>query len=249
VRGFTRVVLLGMGGSSLAPEVLAVTYGAAASRRLTVLDSTDPTEVAAAADGVDERTLFIVASKSGETIETRSHAAYFFDRVGSGDQFVAVTDPGSPLEVAARDGGFRHIFLNPPDIGGRYSALSYFGLVPATAIGIDVEPLLARANEAAESCLGAEANPGLELGVALGELARNGRDKVTFDAAPRVVSFGAWAEQLLAESTGKDGMGVIPVDGEPLGNVAVYRGDRAFVRIVEPASACRSRNKGIRSRP
>ncbi len=234
VRGFTRVVLLGMGGSSLAPEVLSATYGPAASRRLTVLDSTDPTEVAADAEGVDERTLFIVASKSGETIETRSHAAYFFDRVGSGDQFVAVTDPGSPLEAAAREGSFRHIFLNPPDIGGRYSALSYFGLVPATAVGIDVEPLLARARDAAESCLGVDANPGLELGVALGELAKNGRDKVTLDAAPRFTSLGAWVEQLIAESTGKDGTGLIPVDGEPLGPAIVYGEDRVFVRIVEP---------------
>ncbi|MGH2794835.1 MAG: bifunctional transaldolase/phosoglucose isomerase, partial [Actinomycetota bacterium] len=234
VRGFTRVVLLGMGGSSLAPEVLAATYGAAATRPLTVVDSTDPDEISAAAQGIDERTLFIVASKSGETIETRSHAAYFFDRVGSGDQFVAVTDPGSPLEKAAREGGFRHVFLNPPDIGGRYSALSFFGLVPATGIGLDVEPLLARAHDAAERCMEDGENRGFDLGVALGELARGGRDKVTFDASPRFASFGAWAEQLLAESTGKDGKGLIPVDGERLAGPEVYGDDRVFVRIVEP---------------
>ena len=234
VRGFTRVVLLGMGGSSLAPEVLAATYGAAATRPLTVVDSTDPDEIAAAAAGIDERTLFVVASKSGETIETRSHAAYFFDRAGSGDQFIAVTDPGSPLERSARDGGFRHIFLNPPDIGGRYSALSFFGLVPATVIGLDVEPLLARARQAAEMCAGADENPGIDLGVALAELARAGRDKVTFDAAPRFASFGTWAEQLLAESTGKDGRGLIPVEEERLAGPEVYGDDRVFVRIVEP---------------
>ncbi|MFY9587179.1 MAG: glucose-6-phosphate isomerase [Actinomycetota bacterium] len=234
VRGFTRLVLLGMGGSSLAPEVLAATYGAAATRSLTVVDSTDPDEITAAAAGIDERTLFIVASKSGETIETRSHAAYFFDRVGSGEQFIAVTDPGSPLEASARQGGFRHIFVNPPDIGGRYSALSFFGLVPATAIGLDVEPLLARAREAAEACASATDNTGLELGAALGELALGSHDKVTFDTAPRFASFGAWAEQLLAESTGKDGKGLIPVDGERLAGAEVYGDDRVFVRIVEP---------------
>ena len=232
--GFTNVLLLGMGGSSLAPEVLSTTYGAAASRSLTVLDSTDPDEIRAAAAGIDARTLFIVASKSGETVETRSHAAYFFERAGSGDRFVAITDPGSPLEARAREGGFRRIFLNPPDIGGRYSALSFFGLVPAVAIGLDVEPLLARANDAADRCRTLDGNDGFELGIALGELARRGQDKVTFDTAPRFASFGAWAEQLLAESTGKDGTGLVPVDGEPLGRPHVYGDDRAFVRVVEP---------------
>jgi glucose-6-phosphate isomerase len=230
---FRDVLLLGMGGSSLAPEVLSRTYG----RDLTVLDSTDPTEVLATASRLDPAgTLHLVASKSGETIETRSHAAYFLARRGEGGGFVAVTDAGSALEELARERGFRHVFQNPSDIGGRYSALSYFGLVPATAIGIDVAGLLERARQAVEACRAArtDSNPGLRLGAALGELALGGRDKVTFIASSGFEAFGAWAEQLLAESTGKKGLGIVPVDGEPLGPPDVYGEDRVFVHLQRP---------------
>jgi glucose-6-phosphate isomerase len=215
-------VLLGMGGSSLAPEVLARTYGA---RGLIVLDSTDPSELLAAESHIDlARSRFFVASKSGETIETRSHAAHFLERTGDAKRFVAITDPGSPLESLARELGYRRVFANPPDVGGRYSALTYFGLVPASAARIDPGPLVARA-------AGTHEDDALMLGVALGELARAGRDKVTFVAAEKFVAFGAWAEQLLAESTGKDGTGLIPIDGEPLGEPGVYGDDRVFVSI------------------
>jgi glucose-6-phosphate isomerase len=219
---FSWDVLLGMGGSSLAPEVLARTYGA---DRLIVLDSTDPSELAVAERRIDPAdSLFFVASKSGETIETRSHAAYFGERASDPSRFVAITDPGSPLETLSHELGYPHVFLNPSDIGGRYSALTYFGLVPAAAIGIDPEPLLRRAHEASDA-------DALELGVAFGELALAGRDKVTFVASPGFASFGAWAEQLLAESTGKNGKGIIPIDGEPLGSPDVYGSDRVFVAV------------------
>lgn len=215
-------VLLGMGGSSLAPEVLARTYGAG---NLIVLDSTDPSEPLAAERRIGrDGAMFVVASKSGETIETRSHAAYFGERTRDPARFVAITDPGSALESLAHERGYSRTFLNPPDVGGRYSALTYFGLAPASAIGIDVEPLLRRAHEASDA-------DALELGVALGELALAGRDKVTFVASPEFSAFGAWAEQLLAESTGKDGKGLIPVDGEPLGPPGVYGTDRVFVAV------------------
>lgn len=224
---FRRFVLLGMGGSSLAPEVLSRTFGRDV---LTVVDSTDPTEILAAEGRIDDRTMFFVASKSGETIETRSHAAYFLDRTGDPSRFVAITDPGSPLENLARERGFRRVFLNPPDIGGRYSALSFFGLVPAVAIGIDPAPLLKGALDEAEGARASRGGGALELGAGLGELARGGRDKVTF-VAPGAEAFGAWAEQLIAESTGKDGKGLIPIDGEPLGTSEVYGDDRVFARL------------------
>jgi transaldolase/glucose-6-phosphate isomerase len=219
--------LLGMGGSSLAPEVISKVFG----RPLTVLDSTDPAEVLAAERATplsDSR--FIVASKSGETIETRSHAAHFLDRTGAPERFAAITDPGSALEALATETGFGRTFLNPPDIGGRYSALSYFGLVPSASIGVAVEPLLDSANEAMELCKQPD-GPGLVLGVGLAELAREGRDKVTFVPSAGLEAFGAWAEQLLAESTGKGGAGLVPVDGEPLGVPDVYGDDRVFVHL------------------
>ena len=221
------VGLLGMGGSSLAPEVVSKVF----ARPLTVLDSTDPAEVRAAEASLplpDAR--FIVASKSGETIETRSHAAYFLERTGAPERFAAITDPGSALEALADEKGFGGTFLNPPDIGGRYSALSYFGLVPSAAIGVAVEPMLDTADQAMALCREPE-GPGLVLGVGLAELADEGRDKVTFVPSAGLEAFGAWAEQLIAESTGKLGVGLIPIDGEPLGAPAAYDDDRVFVHL------------------
>jgi glucose-6-phosphate isomerase len=231
----TNVTLLGMGGSSLAPEVLARVFHATDAGStlgaLTVLDSTDPDEVLAAERSADPGGTFVVASKSGETIETRSHAEYFLGRTNAPARFIAVTDPGSPLERLAAERGFRKTFTNPPDVGGRYSALSLFGMVPAAAIGIDPAVQLATGREAMDRCQFPTGNPGLELGVALAELARLGRNKVTFVPTPGLEPFGAWAEQLLAESTGKKGLGLIPVDGEPLGSPKVYGDDRAFVHL------------------
>jgi glucose-6-phosphate isomerase len=239
---FLRVVLCGMGGSSLAPEVISRVYGVDEARLggerrwrtdLVVLDSTDPTEVRAVEERLHpERTLVIVASKSGSTVETRAHAAYLLERTGDPARFVAVTDPGSPLEALARERGFARVFLNPPDVGGRFSALSHFGLVPSVATGVEVAALLDAATEALDACRRPDdGNPGLQLGVALGELARRGRDKVTFVSSPGLEPFGAWAEQLLAESTGKRGTGIVPVDGEPLGPPEVYGPDRVFVHL------------------
>lgn len=236
--GVEDVVLLGMGGSSLAPEVLRQTVGRDERYpRLHVLDSTDPATILALQRGVRlPRTLFIVASKSGGTIEPVSLFRYFYeavdgDRDGSpGSQFVAITDPGTSLARLAGDLGFRRVFLNPPDIGGRYSALSFFGLVPAAATGIDIERLLDRAMRR-ELALAAGDNDALVLGAALGELARVGRDKCTFLIQPAIAAFGLWLEQLIAESTGKDGTGILPVVGEPLGTPHRYGPDRWFVHV------------------
>jgi glucose-6-phosphate isomerase len=221
------VGLLGMGGSSLAPEVLSRVF----QRDLTVLDSTDPAEIVARERSLPPGEAWaIVASKSGETIETRSHAEYFLSRAGAARRFAAITDPGSGLEALAAERGFGHAFLNPPDVGGRFSALSYFGLVPAAATGIAIEPLLDAASEAMELCRAAD-GVATVLGTGLATLARDGRDKVTFVASPGLESFGAWAEQLLAESTGKQGTGLVPVDGEALGPPEVYGDDRVFVSL------------------
>lgn len=230
---FRWAVLLGMGGSSLAPEVLQRTFGSRAGYpELIVMDTTDPESILRVENRINiVSTLFIVSSKSGTTIETASLHRYFAERTqdATGDtgvlsNFVAVTDPGTVLHRQAIDEDFHHVFLNPPDIGGRYSALSMFGLVPAAAIGMDVERLL----QEAEALDWEEA---LELGAKLGGLAQEGRDKVTFLAAEGLESFGAWAEQLLAESTGKRGRGVIPVDCEPPGPPEVYGDDRVFVYL------------------
>jgi glucose-6-phosphate isomerase len=203
------VVLLGMGGSSLAPEVIRRAFG---GDRLRVLDTTHPRTIRALADGLDlERTLFISASKSGTTLETRSHTDYFWRKAPRGEQWVAVTDPGSALEELARKRDFRAVFTGEPTIGGRYSALSPCGLVPAALIEVDLERLLDRALEMVEACQLDEGNPGLELGLTLGTGWQEGRDKVCFED---VHGFGLWAEQLLAESTGKDGKGLIPAPGE-----------------------------------
>jgi len=239
--GFARVVLLGMGGSSLAPEVLMKTFGNAPGYPpLTVLDSTHPVAVQRVADSIDAATtLFLVSSKSGGTVETLSFFKYFFDAVSAvkenpGENFVAITDPGSKLESLAMEKGFRRVFSSPPEVGGRYSALTYFGLVPAALIGLDVERLLKRARAMADACGPGNAapyNPGLVLGAALGELTLAARDKLTFLTSPGVAPFAAWVEQLIAESTGKRRTGILPVAGEPLASPAQYGNDRVFVYL------------------
>lgn len=234
---FSRVVLCGMGGSSLAPEVVWRTFGAAPGHpSLLVLDSTDPRAVRQATEGDLAKTLFIISSKSGTTQESDSFFRYFWERTGGrGSQFIAITDPGTPLEQLARERGFRRTFLNQADIGGRYSALSFFGLVPAALIGVDVDTLLHRAHRMAEACAACVPpleNPAARLGALLGEAALAGRDKVTFVLSPGIASFGLWAEQLIAESTGKEGKGILPVAGEPLGPPEVYGEDRVFVSLV-----------------
>ena len=238
--GIEHVALLGMGGSSLAPEVLYETFGREGDGlRLTVLDTTDPASIRALeAASPPERTLFVVASKSGTTLETLSQLAYFWDRVPDGRHFIAITDPGTPLEATARERGFRRVFVSPPDIGGRYSALSHFGLVPAALAGVDLHRLLDEAAEmqqACHSCVPTVSNPGAWLGALLGEAAKAGRDKLTLVLPEAIASFGTWVEQLIAESTGKEGRGILPVEGEPLGPPEVYGEDRLFVAIGDHA--------------
>jgi hypothetical protein len=232
-----------MGGSSLAPELFGRVFGPLADGpSLAVLDSTDPGAVLAYAEQLDPaRTLFVVATKSGGTPETLSFFKFFYNRVSdrlgmgkAGAHFVAITDPGSKLADLAEHHDFRDIFLNDPNIGGRFSALSYFGLVAASLAGVDVARLLDRATAMMRGCepsVPVAENPGAWLGAILGELARSGRDKVTFVTSPGLESFGDWAEQLVAESTGKDGVGILPVVGEPLGTIAVYGFDRLFVHL------------------
>jgi glucose-6-phosphate isomerase len=208
--GFTHVVLLGMGGSSLAPEVLRRTF---ADERLHVLDTTHPAAVRRIVEDFDlERTLFVVSSKSGTTLETRSHLDFFWDRVGKGESFVAITDPGSELERLAGELDFRAVFAGEPTIGGRYSALSVFGLVPAALMDVDLGRFLLRVDEMVEACRFVEGNPGLELGEQLGHGWEDGRDKILINPNPG--GFGLWAEQLIAESTGKQRKGLVPVPGE-----------------------------------
>ncbi|MGN6868807.1 MAG: bifunctional transaldolase/phosoglucose isomerase [Solirubrobacteraceae bacterium] len=237
--GFTDAVLLGMGGSSLGPEVIRRSFGdVPGALRLHVLDSTHPDVVLGLQDSVDvEKTLFVVSSKSGSTIETLSHYRYFAS-MARPDQFVVVTDPGSPLARLASDDGLRRCFLNPPDIGGRYSVLSYFGLVPAALMGVNIEALLHRCQVAEQMCAhydSSESNSGLWFGATIGELARQGRDKLTFVVSSPIESFGLWAEQLVAESTGKLGRGILPVVDEPLSDsVDVYGEDRVFAYRRNP---------------
>jgi len=242
-QGYTQALLLGMGGSSLAPGVFRSTFGGKQGYLdLAVLDSTVPGAVLSHAARLDpSRTLFIVSTKSGTTVETLSFFKYFYNRVvaavgadRAGERFVAITDPESPLMTIAERHHFRRTFLNDPNIGGRYSALSLFGVVPAALLGMDLNLLLDRALDAAcscEPCVLAQHNPGIWLGAILGELAKAGRDKVTFLASAPIASFGDWVEQLLAESTGKDGRGIVPVVGEPPGDPAVYGSDRLFVHL------------------
>ncbi|MCL4874478.1 bifunctional transaldolase/phosoglucose isomerase [bacterium] len=240
--GFRDAVLLGMGGSSLAPLVFAEAFGSAPGYpRLTVLDSTDPEAVSSVAKAIDpERTLFIVSSKSGSTIEPLSLFEFFHEKLSSGmgeaagKNFIAITDPGTPLEGFARKYGFRKLFTNPSDIGGRFSVLSYFGLVPAGLIGMDLTMLLEHASrvEAAVHPCATDENPVLMLGAALGTLGRLGRDKLTFFISKEIAPFGMWLEQLIAESTGKEGKGLVPVVGEPLGSAESYGNDRVFISIT-----------------
>ena len=252
--GFTTAVVGGMGGSSLAPEVLRETFGTADDwLDLRVLDSTDPAAVAATVDDLDPlATLWIVASKSGTTTEPLAFQADAWDRAEKalrargaprnehpGELMVAVTDPGKSVEAIPHHDALREVFLNPPDIGGRYSALSYVGLVPASLIGLDLDPFLESAMAMLDACRDADpaTNPGVSLGLAIGTLAKNGRDKLTFLADPAIASFGAWAEQLIAESTGKHGTGIVPIDREPVGDIGAYGDDRVFVRLLlAPAS-------------
>lgn len=241
--GFTSVLLLGMGGSSLAPEVLKKTFGRLDGfPELHVLDSTDPQQIRAVEERLDlARTLFIVSSKSGSTLEPNLFKQYFFERVRqlvgpleAGRRFVAITDSGTTMERVAKGDRFRHIFYGAPAIGGRFSALSDFGLVPAALMGLEVREFLDRTEDMVHCCsycLPVEQNPGVVLGTILGVLAKKGRDKVTFAISPGIGSLGAWLEQLLAESTGKAGRGLIPVEGEAPGPPEVYGADRLFVYL------------------
>lgn len=241
--GFTHAMLLGMGGSSLCPEVFRRTFRKRDGfPELHVLDSTDPATVKSFEERVDlPHTLFIVASKSGTTTEPLMFYKYFFNRMReikgdrAGENFVAITDPHTLMESMAKGDNFRRIFLNPPDIGGRYSALSYFGMVPASLQGIDFKGLLDGAERVMQACLPAvpaEDNPAARLGAILGTLANASRDKLTLSIAPEIASLGLWIEQLIAESTGKEGKGIIPITGEPLGPPSVYGSDRLFVHIA-----------------
>jgi transaldolase / glucose-6-phosphate isomerase len=239
--GFTDAVLLGMGGSSLGPEVLRQSFGEIpGGLRLQVLDSTHPDQVLAVQDSIEiEKTLFIVSSKSGGTVETLSHYKHFKALAGP-HQFAVVTDPGSPLVRIAEDDGLRHCFINQSDIGGRYSVLSLFGLVPAALMGINIAALLHRCQVAEQNCAhydSSESNSGLWLGATIGALGASGRDKLTFIVSPPIESFGLWVEQLVAESTGKQGRGILPVAGEPLGAPDVYGSDRVFVYLRNAQTA------------
>ena len=246
---FTDVLLMGMGGSSLCPEVLAMTFE---KHKFHILDSTVPAQVKAVENKLSlEKTLFIVASKSGSTLEPNCFKQYFFDRVSQitdtpGIQFIAITDPGSKMEQIAKADGFRHIFYGKPEIGGRFSALSAFGLVAAASMGLDVEILLKRAAEMVESSRvnDPNGNPGALLGIILGICHKLGRDKLTIFTSPEVRDVGAWLEQLIAESTGKNGVAIIPVDREPVIDAENYYSDRVFVHISVKGSATDERVYG-----
>jgi transaldolase/glucose-6-phosphate isomerase len=258
--GYRDTVLLGMGGSSLGPEVLAMTFGQIDGwPRLRVLDSTVPAQIEALEAGLDlAKTLFIVSSKSGSTTEPNVLADYFFKRVTdavgddqAGRHFIAITDPGSALQKRAEQQKFRQVFYGVPSIGGRYSVLSPFGLVPAAIAGVDTARLVQLTRIMMRSCgpdVPPSENPGVALGLALGAAAARGRDKVTIFASPSLSSFGAWAEQLFAESTGKQGRGLIPIDGEPLGRPEVYGDDRCFIDLTletEPDDARDAKLKAL----
>ena len=242
-QGFKKVVLLGMGGSSLGAEVLRQVFGSARGYpELMVLDSTVPAAVSEVADAIEpECTLFLVSSKSGATTEPLVLFRYFkglveqvVGRGNAGSNFVAITDPGTPLVKLAVDEKFRRVFLNPPDIGGRFSILSYFGLVPAALLGIDIKMVLDRADNMRNACAAStpnSENPGYQLGARMGVLARDGKDKCTLIASPGIKSFGLWVEQLIAESTGKEGKGILPVVDEPLVGASKYGDDRQFVYL------------------
>jgi len=256
--GFTHAVLLGMGGSSLASEVLRGSFGVAKGfLDLSVLDSTDPSAVRGVEHMIPiEKTLFIVATKSGTTTETVSLFSYFYEKMVSvkgtaaGRSFVAITDPGTSLISSAVQKGFRRVFLNPPDIGGRFSALSYFGLIPAALIGIDVQRFLESAKEMQERCapsVPSAGNPGMRLGALLAAAHRAGRDKITFVLGNEIRKLGLWLEQLIAESTGKEGRGLVPVAGEPEGKIGVYGDDRFFVSISAGLQLDGTQDRELRS--
>ena len=240
---FSDILLLGMGGSSLCPEVLEKTFGRISGfPEMHVLDSTDPAQVKSFEKKLDlANSLFIVSSKSGTTLEPNIFKQYFFERVKqtigaekAGSRFIAVTDPGSKLEKEAETDKFRYIFHGDPTIGGRYSALSNFGIVPAAAMGLDVPKFLDRAEEMVQACAASvpvEKNPGVMLGIVLGTAAKAGRDKLTIVASPAIYDLGAWLEQLIAESTGKQGKGIIPVDRERLTAPEIYGNDRIFAYL------------------
>lgn len=241
-QGTKHVVLLGMGGSSLAPEVMRAILGVVAGApQFTTLDSTDPAAIREVGERISIReTLFLVSSKSGTTLEPNVISTYFASRLSTagvkqpGSHLVAITDEGSPLHELAAHHGYHDIFLNAPDIGGRYSALSFFGLVPAALMGVDISGLLAWGRAMLRVCGPASAiadNPGVALGIVMGAAARRGCDKLTLIAGERLTPFGLWIEQLVAESTGKKGMGIVPIAGEPLGPPSVYGDDRLFVRL------------------
>ena len=255
--GFTHALVLGMGGSSLCPEVLKMTFGRIAGHpELFVLDSTDPGQIRAIERQIDvARTLFIVSSKSGSTLEPSIFKQYFFNRAGqlvgadrAGSHFIAITDPGSRLEQVATADRFRRVLFGVPSIGGRYSALSDFGMAPAAIMGLDVARFLEHAAAMAERCgasVPPDENPGALLGIRLGVLARHGRDKVTLVASPGIVDLGVWLEQLMAESTGKAGKGLIPVDREPLGSPGVYGSDRHFVYLRLSSAPDRAQDDAV----
>jgi transaldolase / glucose-6-phosphate isomerase len=243
---FKYALLLGMGGSSLCPEVLRMTFGKIKGfPELHVLDSTDPAQIKALEAKLDlKKTLCIVSSKSGSTLEPNIYKQYFFDRVKAkvgekevGNRFIAITDPGSKMQQVAEADKFRNVFMGVPSIGGRYSALSNFGIVPAAVMGLDVAKFLKNTEEMVQACAAsspAGANPGVILGTILGVAAKQGRDKLTVIASPGIFDLGAWLEQLIAESTGKNGKGIIPVDRESLAKPAAYGNDRvfAYLRLV-----------------
>ena len=240
---FKHALLLGMGGSSLCPEVLRMTFGKIKGfPELHVLDSTDPAQIKALEAKLDlKRTLCIVSSKSGSTLEPNIYKQYFFDRVKAkvsekevGNRFIAITDPGSKMQQVAEADKFRNIFMGVPSIGGRYSALSNFGMVPAAVMGLDVAKFLKNTEEMVQACGAsspADANPGVILGTILGVAANQGRDKLTIITSPGIFDLGAWLEQLVAESTGKNGKGIIPVDRERLARPATYGNDRVFAYL------------------
>ena len=256
-RHFEHVVVCGMGGSSLCPEVLRMTFGTIAGfPELHVLDSTDPAQIRRLEERlVLARTLFIVSSKSGSTLETNVFRAYFQGRVRRvlgrtdvGDRFVAVTDPGSALEKTARTEGFAHVFHGVASVGGRYSALSHFGMIPGAAMGLDVADFLKRAERMAAATspnVAVDDNPGVELGAVLGAAARRGIDKLTLVTSPGIYDLGAWLEQLVAESTGKDGIAILPVDREKLGAPEVYGDDRLFVYVQLQSAVDPNQEKAV----
>ncbi|MXZ34866.1 MAG: bifunctional transaldolase/phosoglucose isomerase [Acidobacteria bacterium] len=255
--GLSHLLLLGMGGSSLFPEVLAATFGRQQGYpELHVLDSTDPAQILRFESRIDlPRTLFVVSSKSGGTLEPNILKQYFFEQVQqvlgeseAGRRFVAITDPGSRLQEMAEREGFRSIFPGKPDVGGRYSALSNFGRVPAALMGLNVAEFIHRAGFMVQGCkpqTPAHRNPGVALGVILGTLTKAGRDKLTLITSPELSAFGAWLEQLLAESTGKDGKSIIPVEGESVGPPGVYGEDRIFLHLRLDSSREREQERAV----